>query len=101
MGIETRFPVRQTDGSYRIPDGDEQIAVVVWGTARYWAERLGVPGQVSALKWRMADEFRFQIFVDEGGCSFLLFPEKAARAAYAALQRAQADGERRKTWKEN
>ncbi len=90
MSIEGGFPVRQPDGTYRIHDMEPAVAEAVWGTARYWARSYGLLEVATAFRERLIKEFPFCIFVEEGGCAFLIFPEKAALVVREGFLRERA-----------
>lgn len=78
MSFDGAFPVKQPDDTYRVPDNDPAMAKAVWGTVQYWAQVYGLLEVRTAFRARLMEEFRFMLFVEEGGCNFLIFPEKAA-----------------------
>lgn len=88
MTIEFGTPVFQVDGSYRllVLKGDPALGAVIWGTYLYWAHQNKLFDQRFDLKTALEREFPWLIFVDDQGCSYRLFPQKAALAAVQRLR---------------
>lgn len=87
MSDSDTFPQLQPDGSYRVPNPDPELAKVVWGTVHHWAQKHNLLPQRSRLKTLLSAEFSWNLSVEEGGCEYRLFPQKAAEAVVPQLQR--------------
>lgn len=82
---------RLSDGSYRVEVDTVnfhtklRMEEVIWGTVHFWSTVFGMLEQKQELKEIMVADYLTSVYVEEGGCTYRIYPDSVAEVAYVRV----------------